>query len=90
MPCWSARMKIIGSTIQQAFSDRVVLKLTKPPYATENLGYDSVWDIFSKDKTSRANQQQVTVNDAAITRLAIGILRNTRPEVDDWEALLYS
>jgi hypothetical protein len=75
-----------NNNVRQDLPDRVFLKMIKPPYAitTENLRYDSVWDIFSKEKASSA--KQIAVNDAATTRSAISIIQNTPPE-DDWEAL---
>jgi len=69
---------------RQDISDQVFVKLTKASYVmTENLRYDSVWDIFSKDKTSIGIQVADT---NGIARSAISIIQNAQPE-DDWEAL---
>jgi hypothetical protein len=72
--------KVVG----QEISARDSAKLNKPPYATtENLNYDSVWDIFIKENTS--NSLQVGDNDV-IPISTISMVQNPDPE-DDWEAL---
>jgi len=70
--------------IAQHCPDQNAVKLTKPAYnVTENLRYDSVWDIFASEKTSSCTQ---VIGNNPITVSAITTDNTPKPE-KDWEAL---
>lgn len=65
-------------------SDQVVVKPTKPAYKViENIRYDTVWDIFAKEKTCAC----VRVVDNNLTTVSAITIDNTSQPNEDWEAL---
>jgi len=79
-----AEKKHLNESIPQDGSDQVSAKLTKPAYiVTDHLRYESVWDIFAKERTTSGVQ---VTDKNPISVSANGIDTAGQPE-DDWEAL---